>query len=67
MKFYTCNLERLEIAFAKTKSLLNSRSELVGKCKHFAKFYLKKLEPCINYIRNTYFMYVLMSKILIQF
>ena len=35
-----CNLERLEIAFSKTK-LLNSRSELVGKCKHFAKFYLK--------------------------
>ena len=37
-----CNLERLEIAFAKTK-LLNSRTELVRKCKHFAKFYLKNL------------------------
>ena len=36
-----CNLERFEIAFAKTKTLLNSRFELVGKCKHFAKFYLK--------------------------
>ena len=36
-----CNLERMEIAFASTKSLLNSRSELIGKCKHFAKFYFK--------------------------
>ena len=41
-----CNLERLEIAFANTKSFLNSRSELVGKCKHFTKFYLKNL----NYV-----------------
>ena len=35
-----CNLERLEIAFADNKKLLNLRSELVGKCRHFIKFYL---------------------------
>ena len=36
-----CNLERLEIAFADSNKLLNLRSELVGKCRHFSKFYLK--------------------------
>ena len=36
-----CNLERLEIAFADKNKLLNLRSELVGKCRHFTKFYLK--------------------------
>ena len=36
-----CNLERLEIAFADNNKLLNLRSELVGKCRHFTKFYLK--------------------------
>ena len=36
-----CNVERLEIAFSDKKSSLNSRTELIGKCRHFAKFYLK--------------------------
>ena len=36
-----CNIERLEIAFAHKKTSLNSRTELVGKCRHFSKFYLK--------------------------
>ena len=36
-----CNLERLEIAFTENNKLLNLRSELVGKCRQFPKFYLK--------------------------
>ena len=30
-----CNIERLEIAFADKKTSLNSRTELVSKCRHF--------------------------------
>ena len=36
-----CNIERLEIAFADKKTSLNSRTELVGKCRHFSKFNFK--------------------------
>ena len=35
----TCNLERLEIALANRKELLNRRSELVGKCVHYQRCY----------------------------
>ena len=37
-----CNLERLCIAFADQKTLLNNRSELTGKCKHFSGRYFPK-------------------------
>ena len=30
----TCNLEKMEIAFADKNTYLNKRSELIGKCKH---------------------------------
>ena len=36
-----CNIERLEIALADSKTSLNSRTELVSKCRHFTNFYLK--------------------------
>ena len=39
--FFLCNLERLEIALTYNNKLLSLRSELVGKCRHFPKFYLK--------------------------
>jgi len=61
-----CNLERMEIAFANTKSLLNSRSELIGKCKHFAKFYFKTWFM-YKFVCNTYFMYVLLTRYQINF
>ena len=35
------NIERLQITFADKKTSLNSRTKLIGKCRHFAKFYLK--------------------------
>ena len=35
----TCNLERLEIALANHKELLNRRSELFGKCVHYQRCY----------------------------
>ena len=35
----TCNLERIEIAAAKRKRALNKKSELTGKCIHYARFY----------------------------
>ena len=35
-----CNSERLEIAFADKISSLNSRTKLIGKCRHFAKVHL---------------------------
>jgi hypothetical protein len=34
-----CNLERIYIASADRDTLLNKRSELIGKCRHFPKFY----------------------------
>ena len=34
-----CNLERIHIALADQDTLINKRSELVGKCVHFPKFY----------------------------
>ena len=34
-----CNLERIEIAAAERRRSLNKRSELTGKCRHFASFY----------------------------
>ena len=37
--FTLCNLERLDIAFADNNKRLNLRSELVGKCSHFTKFF----------------------------
>ena len=39
----TCNLEKLEIALADKRRLLNSRSELNNTCPHFRKFYFKRL------------------------
>lgn len=36
-----CNLERIRIAFTYKIKLINQRYELVGKCKHPAKIYLK--------------------------
>ena len=35
----TCNLERIEIAAAKRNRALNKKSEMTGKCIHFARFY----------------------------
>ena len=36
---YICNLERMAIATAKRKNLLNSRNELVTKCPHNKRLY----------------------------
>jgi hypothetical protein len=38
----TCNLEKLEIALADKRKLLNSRSELNNSCPHFRSFYFKR-------------------------
>ena len=35
------NMESLDIAHVNTKTLLNSTTELVGKCKYFAKCILE--------------------------
>ena len=35
----TCNLEKMEIAATNRRRSLNKRSEMTGKCRHFAKFY----------------------------
>ena len=34
-----CNMERITIARADKKKMLNKRSELTGKCKHFRSLY----------------------------
>ena len=39
----TCNMEKLEIALAKKRDLLNKRSELNSKCPHFRRLYFKCL------------------------
>ena len=36
-----CNVERLKIALADSKTLFNSRTELISKCGNFTKLYLK--------------------------
>ena len=38
----TCNLEKLEIALADRRELLNSRSELSNSCPHFRSLYFKR-------------------------
>jgi hypothetical protein len=38
----TCNLEKLEIALADKRSLLNKRAELSSSCPHFRKKYFKR-------------------------
>ena len=37
----TCNLEKIEIALANKKRILNKRQELFYTCPHFRKFYFK--------------------------
>lgn len=37
-----CNLEKVLIVYSKDKSLLNKRTEINNKCRHRAKFLLKK-------------------------
>ena len=38
----TCNLEKIEIARADKRTLLNSRSELNNSCPHFRRLYHKR-------------------------
>ena len=38
----TCNLEKIEIANADRRKLLNTRSELNNTCPHFRNFYFKR-------------------------
>ena len=35
-----CNLEKMAIALAKKRTLLNSRNELIAKCRHNASLFL---------------------------
>ena len=40
----TCNMEKLEIALADKRNLLNKRSELSSQCPHFKKNYFNRLK-----------------------